>query len=377
MSDPNQWQAPGGEHPVAPGPALPPHPGSMPPPQYGYAPPPPPGLIPLRPLTLGTILGATFRVFRRNPGPTVGLSLGLNAIWALLFVLIAAGFAAFAISRVSLAAPSEQGDIIAGTVLAGGLTLLIPVAASIAISGVLQGIVALEVSRATIGEKLRARGLFRLARGRIGALVGWALLVTLAWIVALAVVAGAVTLLIIFGGQVGLIVGIILAVLAGLGLAALAVWIGTKVSLVPSVLLIEHVPLRSAIARSWSLTNRSFFKTLGIQLLVSVIVGTASQIISIPISVISGIVSAIVAPTGDPTTVLVVAAISELVAGVVGIVIQSVTTVMISSTAALIYLDLRMRKEGLDLELMRFVEARQSGDASVTDPYRVVPAAAR
>lgn len=377
MSDPNQWQAPGGEHPVAPGPALPPHPGSMPPSQYGYAPPPPPGLIPLRPLTLGTILGATFRVFRRNPGPTVGLSLGLNAIWALLFVLIAAGFAAFAISRVSLAAPSEQGDIIAGTVLAGGLTLLIPVAASIAISGVLQGIVALEVSRATIGEKLRARGLFRLARGRIGALVGWALLVTLAWIVALAVVAGAVTLLIVFGGQVGLIVGIILAVLAGLGLAALAVWIGTKVSLVPSVLLIEHVPLRSAIARSWSLTNRSFFKTLGIQLLVSVIVGTASQIISIPISVISGIISAIVAPTGDPTTVLVIAAISELVAGVVGIVIQSVTTVMISSTAALIYLDLRMRKEGLDLELMRFVEARQSGDASVTDPYRVVPAAAR
>jgi hypothetical protein len=36
---------------------------------------------------------------------------------------------------------------------------------------------------------------------------------------------------------------------------------------------------------------------------------------------------------------------------------------------ALIYIDLRMRKEGLDLQLMRFVDARQAGNADVPDPY--------
>ncbi len=54
---------------------------------------------------------------------------------------------------------------------------------------------------------------------------------------------------------------------------------------------------------------------------------------------------------------------------------------MQSSATALIYIDLRMRKEGLDVELVRFVEARQAGDASVPDPYLLrsgehVPAAA-
>ena len=42
---------------------------------------------------------------------------------------------------------------------------------------------------------------------------------------------------------------------------------------------------------------------------------------------------------------------------------------MQSSATALLYIDLRMRKEGLDLELVRFVEARQAGDTSVPDPY--------
>jgi hypothetical protein len=40
-----------------------------------------------------------------------------------------------------------------------------------------------------------------------------------------------------------------------------------------------------------------------------------------------------------------------------------------ASSTALIYIDLRMRKEALDLQLIRFVEARQVGDDSITDPY--------
>jgi hypothetical protein len=45
-----------------------------------------------------------------------------------------------------------------------------------------------------------------------------------------------------------------------------------------------------------------------------------------------------------------------------------VASVVQSAAVALVYLDLRMRKEGLDLELARYVESvAQGGD--VPDPY--------
>ena len=54
---------------------------------------------------------------------------------------------------------------------------------------------------------------------------------------------------------------------------------------------------------------------------------------------------------------------------IVTVIVSAIGLIVQSSAIALIYIDLRMRKEGLDLELARFVEARQAGNASVTDPY--------
>ena len=49
---------------------------------------------------------------------------------------------------------------------------------------------------------------------------------------------------------------------------------------------------------------------------------------------------------------------------------------MQAALVAVIYIDLRMRKEGLDLELERYVELREAGQP-VGDPYAVPePAAA-
>jgi len=56
---------------------------------------------------------------------------------------------------------------------------------------------------------------------------------------------------------------------------------------------------------------------------------------------------------------------------VISVVFGAIALVAQSATPALLYIDIRMRKEGLDLELLRFVEARQTGDTSVVDPYLV------
>jgi hypothetical protein len=338
-------------------------------PGNGWTPPPKPGLIPLRPLGFGTLLGASFQVIRRNPRPTFGIALLLNGAVTLLLVAVVGGVAALAFGRFTSATQENADEIAAGSIGAVALASLIPVALSVLVGAILQGIISLEVSRGTIGEKLTVRGLWRLARGRIGALIGWSALVTGVVTVIVVVLSVAIGLLVAFGGRVGIAIAVLVGIVAGLAAVVLWVWIATKLSLIPSVLMLERLPLRAAVARSWSLTRGYFWKTLGTQLLVNVIVQSAAQVVSIPVGLIIGFGSVLIDPNGDPTAAVWLFAITYLISGVVGLVFGAVASVTTSSVSALIYIDIRMRREGLDLELTRFVEARQVGDTGVSNPY--------
>jgi hypothetical protein len=168
------------------------------------------------------------------------------------------------------------------------------------------------------------------------------------------------------------------SVLAGLGAVAVAIWLATKLALVPSAIVLERLGIGAAMRRSWGLTRGFFWKTLGVILLIGLIVYFVTQIITTPIALIGGFVSLLVNPTGlgasasDPSVGQVF--LSELginvVSTVVSAVIGAVLAVVQSSAVALIYVDLRMRKEGLDLRLIRFVEARQAGATGLPDPYQ-------
>jgi hypothetical protein len=386
LTENSPWQPPAGPPPPPPG-----GPGSRPTPAPGanqplygerlpaghasagqtpgWQPPPKPGLIPLRPLGFGTLLGASFQVLRRNPRPTFGIALLLNGIVTLLLVGVIGGVAAFAFGRVGSATQESADEVTAGAVGAVVLASLIPLALSVLVGAVLQGIISLEVSRATIGEKLTTRGLWRLARGRIGALIGWSAIVTGAVIVAIVVLALLITLIVSFGGTAGVVIGVILGVLAALGAVVLWFWLATRLSLIPSVLMLERLTLRAAIARSWSLTTGYFWKTLGTQLLVNVIVQTAAQVVSFPVSMVLGIGTALLSPNGELGEDVWLLVVSYLITTIIALVFGAIATVTVSAVTALIYIDIRMRKEGLDLELMRFVEARQTGEAGAGNPY--------
>ena len=94
------------------------------------------------------------------------------------------------------------------------------------------------------------------------------------------------------------------------------------------------------------------------------------QVITTPISLVSGMLTTLADPNGqNPATALVsgIAVYAVLVA--VGMLFGAIGAVIQPATIALIYIDLRMRKEGLDLDLARFVEARQSGMTGLADPY--------
>jgi hypothetical protein len=317
------------------------------------------------------MLSAAFQVLRRNPRPTFGFALLINGSITILTLVVVGAVTFFAVSRTLNATEADAATLGAGSIALIILSGLIPAALSIVASAIVQGIISLEVARGTVGEKLRLPGLWRAARGRIGALIGWTLLVTGAVIVALVVVSVVVALIIAFGGIAGIVIGVLLGVLFGAGALVAAFWLSTRLSLVPSVLMLERLPLRSALARSWSLTTGYFWKTLGIQLLVVVILQAVTGIISAPLQLILGFGAALINPTGDQTAAIVGFVVIYVLTIAVSIVFGAIAQVVQAATAALIYIDLRMRKEGLDLQLTQFVEARQAGDASITDPYLV------
>jgi len=324
---------------------------------------------------LGTLLSAAFQVLRRNPRPTFGFALLVNGGITLLTLIVVGAVTFFAVSRTLNATEADAATLGAGSVALIILSGLIPVALSIVASAVVQGVISLEVARATLGEKLKLSGLWRAARGRIGALIGWTLLITGAVIVALTVVSVVIALIIAFGGTAGIVIGVLLGVVFVTGAIVASVWLSTRLSLVPSVLMLERLPLRAAVVRSWSLTTGYFWKTLGIQLLVVVIVQTVAGIISAPLQLILGFASALFNPASDQTAFAVGIAVVYVLTIAVSIVFGAIAQVVQASTAALIYIDLRMRKEGLDLQLSHFVEARGAGDPTVPDPYFVGPTA--
>ncbi|MFT2692343.1 hypothetical protein [Clavibacter zhangzhiyongii] len=411
MTDDQSWQAPGGTPsgqggspdpdrrepaagpgvppPAAPGPVGPPAPayapaahghgpgpGYPPPPGWGAAPgwtpPPKPGLLPLRPLGLGAILAGSFQTLRRNPGATVGSALLVQGLVSVLTLAIVGGVSGFVVSRILSAREADQGPIIAGGVAAVVVAALVTLVLSIVASAFLQGVVASEVARGTLGERLRMRALWRVALPRLRPLVLWSLALTAAWTLVLAVLAGIVALLVLAGGA-GVAVGIIVGVLGVLGLVVVAAWVSTRLALVPSGIVIERLRPFAAARRSWSLTIGSFWRVLGILLLTSVIVSAATNVITVPLTLLTTILQTLLFPNGqadfqsfDASTAFYLG--SQLLTIVVSVVVASVGGVVTSANAAILYIDLRMRREGLDLELARFAEERAAGAASATGP---------
>jgi len=305
-------------------------------------------------------------VLRRNPRATFGSALIVQAVITLVTLVVVGVVTFFALGRIESASVAERDAVEAGSAVAIVLSAIVPIALSVIASALLQGIIVVEVARGTLGEKLRLGRLWRAAGGRLWPLVLWAVLLSTAVLLAGGIMVAGVALLVTLGGAwVGL--GVALGVLGGLALLALGTWLFTKTSLVPSLIVLERLGIRAAARRSWSLTDGYFWRTLGVQFLVATMVNVVAQIVTTPLGILFGVAVSLVDPNDAfeawiPSIVLYVLIIfTALVLGAVTAVIQSATT-------ALIYIDLRMRKEGLDLDLQRFVES-----AGAADPYLVAP----
>ena len=152
----------------------------------------------------------------------------------------------------------------------------------------------------------------------------------------IAVILGAIVI-----GSRSLLAGVIIGVVLGLFSLAIVVWlwVGWRFNVIS--LIVEGVKGRHALGRSLFLVQGRWWPTFGIQLLMQLIVGIIGGVISVPLG-LGGIV--ILARGYTAAGLLLV---------MIGSVISNVLLMpLLASMLAVLYFDLRVRKEGLDLAIM-------------------------
>lgn len=343
-----------------------------------------PGLIPLHPLTFGALLGRPFAALRHNPKVLFGFAIVVQLLVAIITLVVVGAVALATFTRLESLSPSHPDfyPVMWGTVAINAIVVLVMGFVSLAFTAVMQGVVAADIGYGALGEKPKLGRLWQLMRPSFWRLVAWSVLQAVAGIV-LVVVIGGIIALGVAAGVGGSAEGVGLSVLVGILLVLAAIplwiWLSTKLLLVPSVLVLERAHLRAAIVRSWRLTRGRFWNTFGVILLVNLIMSTAVGVVSMPLSLLGSLFMPVIAPTGpnDASEIAMV-----LIAGVAPqllvYVLQAVAIVVQCAAAAFIYLDCRMRYEGLDHSLISYLERRDLGASpeELGDPFAVDPARA-
>lgn len=358
MTDPGGWTAPEGWGPPSPPPAAPPtgpapgpaHGQQQPygePPSgystYGYRPEPKPGVVPLRPLGLGELLDGAVGVLRRYPRPTLGMSAAVAVVATLVnVVLLLTAFRPFVdvdatagLESGSTEALEEAlGGAVVGGVLTAGLTLLS--------TAVLTGILTAVVGKAVLGQPLDLAGAWAQVRPALLKLIGVAFLLALlaGGLAAVGVLLG--VLLIALGGAPAALIGVPL-VIAGL---AGAVYLYFRLSLAPCALVLEKVGIRDSLRRSWLLVKGDWWRVFGISLLTLVVALFVSLVIQVPFELLGyGSVGELTGG-GDALS-----ARTLVLSSLGGIVAATLVDPFTAGVRALLYVDRRMRAEGLDVAL--------------------------
>jgi len=312
---------------------------------------PKPGIIPLRPLALGEIFDGGFQAIRSNPRTMIGLSAIVLTIVTVVSAVPQAALLRDVGAGLSTAPGTVQDQLnsISGSAEAGGVGGLITLVAVQIITAML----VLAVSSAVLGQKMGPGQAWRRVRSRVFAVLGLAIVQTVALMLVLLtpIVPGVVV------GFAGAPVPGVLLGLLGLAVGgALAIFLGTRWAFTGPALLLEEQGVFAAMIRSFGLVKGSFWRVLGITLLAQLVVGIGSYLIQLPFSIVSAIIqigSNPDQPYQDFWTnfgQLLVAGIGQVIAGAVFYPFAAAVT-------TLLYIDVRMRREGLDVELLRAAEA--------------------
>lgn len=297
-----------------------------------------PGAVPLRPLRLGDILDAAIRVIRFNPGATVGAALLFSAV-PLLVPIVLTGVL---LPSFDLAEDFGAQDV---TLLVSlGVTWGVALLAQWLGVTLVTGMTAQVAYAATLGQKMTLGQAWRATHGARWRLVGLAALLLFLMTAATAVYAAASVGVVMTGNVLGIVAWFLLSLPSCL---ALTIWFWVKFYLLAiPVLMVERTGVVASLSRGSGLVAGHFWRVLGISFLVVVITQIASGIISVPLMVLGELPGLMGA---GPTTLIVAMVASQSLSQIAA---TALVTPFLSAVTALLYIDVRIRKEAFDVELL-------------------------
>ncbi|WP_327290885.1 hypothetical protein [Streptomyces sp. NBC_01198] len=319
-------------------------------PPYATKPPAPqPGVIPLRPLDVGEILQGAVSTLRQHwrAAMLMAFVVGLltESVNALISGLLIDDTRIDDLNRNS--DPSVH-DILHALSGSASASLLLVVTSMVGVI-LTAGLLTVVISRAVLGRPTTVATVWQDVRPRLAQLVGLALLLPIALCLIIAVPAAPGLLIALAGGEGG---GASIASLGLLFGVVVSIWQWNLWSLTAPALMLEKQGVKAALKRSVKLVNGAWWRVLGIQMLMLFLAALASFVIQLPFVLIADAVggdnvSSVFSASTDSswTTIIIVA---------IGGVISSALTLPVSAGAvSLLYIDQRIRREALDIDLGR------------------------
>jgi hypothetical protein len=307
---------------------------------------------------LGDIFDAIFRVYRQHFLTFVGIAALLQVPLMLVQIgLLALGLQPTADPSELLegvpADPSQGlGALSPGTLLVFfGVTIVMTILQSLIIVPLINGALTNGVAQHYRDQHVGILEAYGFGVDRMIYLVLATLLMGVIWTVVLIVPIGLLMGMFFIvgvsagGGDAGVGMGIVfflLIFLSALLLIALSVFLTVCfLFVVPAVVLEGQNPI-DALRRSWELALSSFWRVLGIYLLLTLLVFVLTLVPAGALSFVIGIVFS------DPSEIIIQQSLSNLVSYSMQILVLPLSVIGIT----VLYYDLRVRKEGEDLQMM-------------------------
>jgi hypothetical protein len=309
-------------------------------------------VVPLRPLGLGEMLDGAVGLVRGYPLAALGVSAAVAAVQALVQLVLL-----LTLLRPLLdAGPTtpQPGDAAFTSLLAGlGTAGVVAFVLSTVADGVMTGLMSAVAGRAVLGQPLSLAELWATSRGRLPRIVAGALLFGVLVFVPPVVAGLLAALLVLVAGPAGGVVGGLLVV-ASIGMAVV---VYVRLSLSTSVIALEDAGVVRSLRRSWALVRRSTWRVLGVLVLAFVISSFVSGVINQVFALVGGqggLAGALSSQAGEATPTTSALVLTSVGAGVAAALVAP----FVAGVRALLYVDRRMRAEGLDVALQAAAASR-------------------